>query len=72
MSLRKILFIDRDGCLIEEPEDEQVDHFDKFRMMPGVIPALLRLQANHRPGHRELVPERQSSFGRRGQHHQRA
>lgn len=44
MSHRKILFIDRDGCLIEEPADEQVDSFDKFRLMPGVIPALLRLK----------------------------
>jgi imidazoleglycerol-phosphate dehydratase/histidinol-phosphatase len=40
----RILFIDRDGVLIEEPEDEQVDSFEKFRLMPGVIPALLRLR----------------------------
>ena len=44
MSQRKILFIDRDGCLIEEPADEQVDSYEKFRLMPGVIPALLRLK----------------------------
>jgi imidazoleglycerol-phosphate dehydratase/histidinol-phosphatase len=42
--MKKILFIDRDGCLIEEPEDEQVDSLDKFRLMPGVIPALLQLR----------------------------
>jgi len=44
MSTRKLLFIDRDGCLIEEPDDEQVDRLDKLRLMPGVIPALLALR----------------------------
>lgn len=43
MARRKILFIDRDGTLIEEPEDEQVDRLDKVRLLPGVIPALLEL-----------------------------
>lgn len=38
-----LLFIDRDGTLVEEPEDQQVDAVAKVRLLPGVIPALLRL-----------------------------
>ena len=38
----KLLFVDRDGCLIEEPADEQIDSLDKFRLLPGVIHALKR------------------------------
>ncbi len=33
----KALFIDRDGTILVEPEDEQIDSFDKFRFTPGVI-----------------------------------
>ncbi len=40
----KILFIDRDGVLIEEPSDYQIDSYDKFRLVAGVIPALIRLR----------------------------
>ena len=42
---RKFLFIDRDGCLIAEPADEQVDSYDKLTLLPGVIGALQRCVA---------------------------
>ncbi len=42
---RRIAFLDRDGTLIVEPPDEQIDSLDKFALVPGVIPALLRLRA---------------------------
>ena len=37
---RKILFIDRDGTILREPEDEQIDSFEKFAFLPGAISAL--------------------------------
>jgi imidazoleglycerol-phosphate dehydratase/histidinol-phosphatase len=42
--MSKILFIDRDGVLIEEPAGGQVDAYEKFRLIEGVIPALIRLR----------------------------
>ncbi len=37
---KKLLFIDRDGTLIKEPEDEQIDAFDKLEFAPNVFTAL--------------------------------
>ncbi|MGH8182825.1 MAG: bifunctional histidinol-phosphatase/imidazoleglycerol-phosphate dehydratase HisB [Rhodanobacteraceae bacterium] len=42
---RKLLFVDRDGCLVVEPPDEQLDDFEKFDLLPGMIAALQRCVA---------------------------
>ncbi len=36
----KLLFIDRDGTIIKEPADEQIDSFDKLEFTEGVFKAL--------------------------------
>ena len=36
----RVLFIDRDGTLIAEPEDEQIDSFGKLKFVDGMIQAL--------------------------------
>jgi imidazoleglycerol-phosphate dehydratase / histidinol-phosphatase len=43
--MKKVLFIDRDGTILEEPEDEQVDSLDKFRFIPGAITGLIKIAA---------------------------
>jgi imidazoleglycerol-phosphate dehydratase/histidinol-phosphatase len=42
--LRKILFIDRDGTLIHEPPDQQIDSLEKFVLVDQVIPCLIELR----------------------------
>lgn len=38
--MKKVLFIDRDGTILREPLDEQVDSLEDFEFIPGVITAL--------------------------------
>lgn len=40
---RKVLFIDRDGTIIREPEDEQIDSYEKLSFLPGAVSALARI-----------------------------
>jgi imidazoleglycerol-phosphate dehydratase/histidinol-phosphatase len=56
----RILFVDRDGTLIEEPPDQQVDSLDKIRFMPGVFAALTELR---RRGFRLAMVTNQDGLG---------
>lgn len=42
-NLTKILFVDRDGTLIKEPVDEQIDSFEKLEFYPGAVEYLSKI-----------------------------
>jgi imidazoleglycerol-phosphate dehydratase/histidinol-phosphatase len=44
--MKRILFIDRDGVMLLEPDDFQVDHIEKTRFVPGAITTLSRIAAD--------------------------
>ena len=44
--MKKILFIDRDGTLVKEPHDEQVDSFDKLIFVEGMISCLSYIRSH--------------------------
>lgn len=41
--MKKALFIDRDGTLLVEPADEQIDALEKFAFVPGAISSMKAL-----------------------------
>jgi imidazoleglycerol-phosphate dehydratase/histidinol-phosphatase len=63
MSTQKVLFIDRDGTLIVEPADQQIDSLEKLELIEGVMPALLRLRD---AGYRFVIVSNQDGLGTAG------
>ena len=41
--MKKVIFVDRDGTIIREPADEQVDSMEKLSFVPGAISGLRSL-----------------------------
>src|SRR5690554_2130021 len=41
--MKKVLFLDRDGTIITEPHDEQIDSFEKLEFLPGAISTLSKI-----------------------------
>ncbi|MGB5542047.1 MAG: bifunctional histidinol-phosphatase/imidazoleglycerol-phosphate dehydratase HisB [Gammaproteobacteria bacterium] len=60
MARSKVAFLDRDGTLIEEPADYQLDALHKIRLVPQVIPALIRLRD---AGYRLVLVSNQDGLG---------
>ncbi len=60
MAKTRVAFLDRDGTLIEEPDDFQLDSLDKVRLVPGVMPALIRLRD---AGYRLVLVSNQDGLG---------
>ena len=56
----KVLFVDRDGTLVVEPPDEQVDRLDKIRFVPDVFASLQQLV---RAGYRLVMVTNQDGLG---------
>ena len=43
---KRVLFIDRDGTIVVEPSDEQLDSFEKLEFVPGVFRSLSFLRSH--------------------------
>jgi len=58
--MRRVLFLDRGGTLLEEPQGGPVDAMENLRLVPGVIPALLRLKT---AGYQFVIVTNQGGLG---------
>jgi imidazoleglycerol-phosphate dehydratase/histidinol-phosphatase len=56
----KVIFLDRDGTIIVEPPDEQVDSLEKLDLIPGTIQGLRLLQER---GYRLVMVSNQDHLG---------
>lgn len=56
----KVLFIDRDGTLINEPPGGYIDSLEKLKVLPYVIESLQRLQQN---GYKFIIISNQPGRG---------
>jgi len=61
--MRKVAILDRDGTIITEPEDFQIDTLAKLELVPGVIPALLDIQSR---GYELIMVTNQDYLGSEG------
>jgi len=58
--MRRVLFVDRGGTLVEESVGAPMDALENLRLLPGVVPALLRLQS---AGYELVIVTNQAGLG---------
>lgn len=59
--LKKVAFIDRDGILIFEPQDDfQVDSLEKYQILPGAMSAMQKLK---KAGYELIMVSNQNGIG---------
>src|SRR5436190_13901955 len=59
-AMRRVLFLDRGGTLVVEPKGGPMDALDNLRLVPGVIPALLKFKT---AGYQFVIATNQGGLG---------